>query len=413
MKLGLIGCPLGHSRSPEIHQSLIGADYRLFELQEDEVQAFLEKRDFDGLNVTIPYKQKVMPYLDRTDPLAEQCGAVNTIVCRNGILTGYNTDVIGLQQMIEAHGFDLAGLHTAILGSGGASKAAVQAVLKLGGIPHVISRTGKDGALTYAQMYAREDMFRCLINTTPVGMVPRNDETPADLSRFSHLSYVIDIVANPLRTRLQFEAKLRGIPAIGGFEMLVYQAAAADFLFTGTKPSQEDSDRCIRQLLNRQRNIVLIGMPTSGKTTLSAMLEKMTGMERIEMDEVLEETLQMPIRTCFEEKGEAWFRQAEKDLARQLRSGGGRIISSGGGVIKDEETMRYLSENGIICRISRDPGKLFPTDSRPLADSLAAVRRLAAEREPLYRKYCDIQIDNNTAPEDAAQQIVERTGIAV
>ena len=213
MKLGLIGNPLGHSWSPQIHRILIKEDYQLWQLKEDELDDFFCRRDFDGINVTIPYKQTVMKYLDEIDPAAEETGAVNCIVNRGGILKGYNTDYSGLRDMLKGHGVNLQNGRTAILGSGGASKAAQTAVKALGGRYDVISRREIPGCISYEEMYRKQAEYTCLINATPVGMYPECDDVPADLNAFSSLHHVVDIIANPLRTRLQWEAKMKGIPA--------------------------------------------------------------------------------------------------------------------------------------------------------------------------------------------------------
>lgn len=411
MKLGLIGNPLGHSWSPQIHRILIGEDYQLWQLKEDELDDFFCRRDFDGINVTIPYKQTVMKYLDEIDPAAEETGAVNCIVNRGGVLKGYNTDYSGLRDMLKGHGVNLQNGRTAILGSGGASKAAQTAVKALGGRYDVISRREIPGCISYEEMYRKQAEYTCLINATPVGMYPECDDVPADLNAFSSLHHVVDIIANPLRTRLQWEAKMKGIPYLGGFEMLVRQAADADLLFTGIKVSEEKIRECIKRLLAGRRNIVLIGMPTSGKTTLASMLREMSGRTVYEMDDEITEKLGTTIAECFADKGESYFRQIETETAAEHRSADAAVISCGGGVVKKEINMRYLGENGIIVWVNRAPRHLFPTDSRPLSTTLEQIEKLYDERVSLYERYSDITVENNGTLQEAAEEIIGKTGV--
>lgn len=410
MKLGLIGNPLGHSWSPEIHRLLTGYEYSKWPLEEKELAPFLEKHDFTGINVTIPYKKAVIPYLDEMDDTAAALGAVNCIVVRDGKLKGYNTDLTGFMRMMERNSLDVSGGLTAVLGSGGASKACMEGVRRLGGKPVTVSRTPKNGAIGYDELYARESEFTALVNATPVGMLPDTDSVPVDLAGLHHLKAVADIIANPLMTRLQFEAHCRGIPSAGGFEMLVRQAAAADLLFTGREVMEETVRSCMKTLLNARRNIVLIGMPTSGKTTLAEMLSARTGRRKVEMDDVLVERLGMPISTCFEKYGEAYFRSQETQLAKELRRTEGTIISCGGGIIKNADNMRFLHENGIVIWVDRDPSLLYPTDSRPLSSTENAVLALYRERKDLYQKYSDVAVANNGAIEDTLQKIIRITG---
>ena len=339
MKLGLIGKTLGHSWSWQIHDMLIHEHYQNWELSEDEVIPFLEKKDFTGINVTIPYKEKVMTVLDEISPTAEKIGAVNCIINRDGRLYGYNTDCDGFMELVKTAGMHMEGKHAAVLGSGGAAKAVMAGVSQLGGIPVMVSRHPHDDMISYQQMYDMQNRFSFLVNATPVGMFPHMDETPADLDVFEHLEGVVDVVANPLRTKLCFQASCKGIPSTGGLGMLVYQAAAADALFTGQKVPQERIDACLGTLLKERRNIVLIGMPTSGKSSVAQMLGKQSGQQVYDMDTLLEQQLGVSIRTCFETHGEAYFRAKETRLARELANKEGVIISCGGGIIKNPENM--------------------------------------------------------------------------
>lgn len=411
MRLGLIGHPLGHSWSPAIHQYFIHEDYQLSDLDEKQLDAFLKEKDFDGLNVTIPYKETVIPYLDELDEMAEKIGAVNCIVNDHGKLKGYNTDWIGFAEMLKHHDVDVKGKKIAVLGSGGASKAIAAALEYLGGIPYVISRRKREGVLTYEELFEREKEFPVIVNTTPVGMYPHCDDVPVDLKRFHHLEAVVDIVANPLRTRLCFEAKSLGLQTCGGFEMLVRQAFAADELFLNKKLNGSMVSSCMNALLKTRRNIVLIGMPTSGKTTVSKELGRVLKRGPVEMDAEIEKKLGTSISQCFAEKGEEYFRKTETEVAREHRQGKGEIISCGGGVIKTPETMRYLSENGLVILMTRNLDQLYPSDDRPLASSKEAVKKLYEERKPLYEKYRDVTVDNSGTIEETIQEILKVTGM--
>ncbi len=406
MKLGLIGWPLGHSWSPEIHRLLINADYRLMPLEKDELDSFFEKRDFDGINVTIPYKSEVMKYLDEIDENAKAIGAVNTIVNRGGKLIGFNTDYIGLRDMILNAGIDLSEGKTAILGSGGGSKAAVAAVKSLSGNAVIVSRNPKDGMISYEDLYAAGDEFSCIINTTPVGLHPHTDEMPVDPAKFANLKAAVDIIANPLCTKFLLEAKHREIKALGGFEMLVRQAFAADEIFLNQKLDVSMIEVCMQELYRKRRNIVLIGMPTSGKTTFSTILSRMTGKKSVEMDDEAVNILGTSIADCFMEKGEAYFRELETEIAASLYEGKGLVISCGGGVVKTPETMRLLSHNGYVIWLQRDLSQLFTTDDRPLSKRAQDLSRLYEERIPLYSKYADCVIDNTGTIEDTIRDLL-------
>lgn len=408
MKLGLIGKTLGHSWSWQIHDMLIHEHYQNWELSEDEVILFLEKKDFTGINVTIPYKEKVMTVLDEISPTAEKIGAVNCIINRDGRLYGYNTDCDGFMELVKTAGMHMEGKHAAVLGSGGAAKAVMTGVSQLGGIPVMVSRHPHDDMISYQQMYAMQNRFSFLVNATPVGMFPHMDETPADLDVFEHLEGVVDVVANPLRTKLCFQASCKGIPSTGGLGMLVYQAAAADALFTGQKVPQERIDACLGTLLKERRNIVLIGMPTSGKSSVAQMLGKQSGQQVYDMDTLLEQQLGTSIRTCFETHGEAYFRAKETRLARELASKEGVIISCGGGIIKNPENMQVLSQHGVVVWLQRN--SLFPSSDRPLSADEDSLKKLYEQRRGLYEMYSDIQVENNGTLEDTAEQILKKIG---
>ncbi|MBQ6623425.1 MAG: shikimate 5-dehydrogenase [Mogibacterium sp.] len=407
-RLGLIGKPLGHSWSPEIHKYLTGADYKLWEIDEGELPGFMKRREFDGINVTIPYKASVIEYLEEIDEAADRMGAVNCIVNRDGRLKGYNTDYIGLLKMMKRmDAADKAGGGKAvILGTGGASKAAEEACRKLGIEFEKVSRSEREGCITYEELKQRGEEFALLINATPVGMYPNEDEAPVDVSQFGSLGLVVDIVANPVRTRLCYEAEQHGIPSAGGLEMLVYQALAAEEIFTGEDLPEAKADECVEQLLAERRNIVLIGMPSSGKSTVGRLLAERLGREFIDTDDEIVSRAGRPIAEIFAEDGEAEFRKIEREVCEIFSKKSGLVIACGGGVVEFEENMRRLAYNGIIIYLDRSLELLTPTESRPLSPDKNKLAVLYERRKELYERYSDIRIRNDGSAEDAADEII-------
>lgn len=406
MKLGLIGKPLGHSWSPGIHKFLIGEDYGLWELNEHELADFFSRRDFDGINVTIPYKTAVIPYLDRVDEAAERMGAVNCVVNKGGELIGYNTDYTGLRRMIERRGITNAGGRVCILGSGGASKAAEEVCRSKGWEYDIVSRSGGAGRITYDELYDRGDDYTLLINATPVGMSPNMDECPVDMKKLEGLKYVVDIVANPLRTRLCFEASIRGIETCGGLEMLVSQALSADEIFLGEKLDEGLVSGCMSYLLKERRNIVLIGMPSSGKTTIGKIISEKSGMEFIDTDDEIIKRIGMTIPEFFEKEGEREFRRIESEVCRDLSCEQGRVIATGGGAVESEDNMRRLAYNGLLVYLDTPSELLTATDSRPLSADADKLMALYERRLPLYEGYADEGVDNSRGLEIAADEII-------
>lgn len=408
MRLGLLGYPLKQSWSRDIHAFFIHEDYAYHSLDRNEMEQFLKERNFDGINVTIPYKQMVIPYLDEISDSASQMQAVNCIANRDGKLIGTNTDSPAFRDMLVSRHIEVQGKQIAILGSGGASRAVRHAAEELGGICTIVSRTGKDGAITYEQMYEDEEKFEIVINATPVGMMPNIADTPIDLSRMHHLYAAADAVANPLRTLMIQEAEKRGLLTASGFEMLVRQAFLADEFFTGKKLNSKDIQKCIRELLYRKRNIVLIGMPTSGKSSVAAILAEKLDRPVYDMDAEIVRRINMTIPECFEKKGETYFRRAEKETAGDLSNKSGIIIAAGGGVVKDAETMMYLRSNSKVFLISRKEELLFGSKDRPLSQNTEAVQKLYTEREPLYEMYSDAIAMNNGTLEECADSIIRQ-----
>ena len=514
----LIGEHLGHSFSADIHRRFGRYDYALKELSPAELGPFLERRDFTGLNVTIPYKEAVIPYLDRLDENAAAIGAVNTVVNRDGVLWGYNTDFGGMaaalcrlsetraaecRPCLGRAAYDrpysasplslrgqfanwpwqsvpqlLQGKTVLILGTGGTSKTALAVCRALGAAELFrVSRTGREGALRYKQAFALFGVTRSypdasagstdsstplrsaqndrngtlcfgaaaplvIVNCTPVGMRPDPESAPISLESFlpchserseesvspschskpcpersrrsseepvpfPGLSGVFDCVYNPLRTRLVLEAQARGIPAAGGLYMLVKQAALACELFTGTPVEDENVDIIHNSLRREQENIVLIGMPGAGKTTVGRILAQKTGKLFVDTDEALVQRTGKAISAIFAERGEAGFRELEAAVVRELAGLSGRVVATGGGTVLREENVRLLKHYGRLVFLDRPLEALEPSSERPLGDTAEKLRKLYAERCPIYRAAADEIVSAAAAPEDTVLTMLE------
>lgn len=409
MIYGLIGEHLGHSFSAEIHARLGEEPYELKELVPEEVGPFLERGEFRAINVTIPYKQAVIPYLDGISETARAIGAVNTVVRRDGKLYGDNTDAAGLAMLLRRTGAEPAGRKVLILGTGGTSLTAKYVASSQGAREVIrVSRSGKEGAVTYEQAAAEHADAEILINTTPCGMYPRCGECPADLDLFPALKAVADAVYNPLRTNLVLEARRRGIPAEGGLFMLTAQAVRAAELFRDTEYPPETADRIFRQLMREKENMVLIGMPGSGKSTVSAALHARTGRPVVDTDALVEQKAGKPIPEIFREDGEKAFRDLESEVVAEVSARGGQVIATGGGAVLRPENVTALKRNGRLILLERPAGELTPTADRPLADTRDKMDRLWREREPVYRAAADCTVRLADTPEEAARETESR-----
>ena len=402
LRCGLLGETLGHSYSPMIHHQLGDYDYRLFEIPRDALDAFLESGDWDGLNVTIPYKKAVVPYCGALSEAAAKLQSVNTLVRRpDGTLYGDNTDLYGFLYMMRRSGIQPAGKKALVLGSGGASVTVKAALEQLGASVTVISRSGPDN---YANLDRHADA-RIIANTTPVGMYPHNGAAAVDLRQFPHCEGVLDIVYNPARTALLLQAEELGIPCAGGLSMLVAQARRSSELFTGAVMDDGVLERVERTVQGRLRNIVLIGMPGSGKTTIAAALSRALGREAVEADDLISQKAGMSIPEIFAQSGEEGFRALETEVLAEQGKRSGIILSTGGGCVTRPENYPLLHQNGVIFCLTRALSKL-PTDGRPISQS-TDLAQLYARREPLYRRFADVMVSNDGAPEDALHTIME------
>ncbi len=403
LKCGLLGEKLGHSYSPQIHSMLADYEYKLFEKSPGELEDFLKSGEFDGLNVTIPYKKSVMPYCAELSPTAAQIGSVNTIVRRSdGSLYGDNTDAFGFENLIVHNGIEVKGKKALVLGTGGASVTA-QAVLKNLGASEVvvISRKGEDNYENIAKHADAE----IIANTTPVGMYPNNGKAAVDLTQFPKLSGVLDVVYNPARTALLLQAEKLCIPCAGGLYMLVSQAKRSCELFTGKSIPDSEIDRIERVLSHQMQNIVIIGMPGSGKTAVSTMLAERLGRKIFDTDTIVSEKAGMTIPEIFAAQGEAGFRKLETEATAEVGKLSGNIISTGGGVVTVADNYELLHQNGVIVWIERDTNKLA-RDGRPISLS-SDLNELYAARLPLYERFADIKADNNGDINDTVNAIME------
>ena len=405
---GCIGKKLTHSFSKEIHARLADYTYELIELSEEEIAPFFEQKAFAAINVTIPYKQTVIPFLHEVSPIAQRIGAVNTVVNRDGRLYGYNTDYYGMKALIEKAGIALHGKKVLILGTGGTSKTARVVAEDLGAVEILtVSRRPRESCITYEEAKAAHRDAQVIINTTPSGMYPDCDGQPVDLSGFDALEGVIDAVYNPLNTNLVLEARKKGAKAEGGLYMLVMQAVVAVERFLDIKIPQEKADAVYASILAAKQNIVLTGMPGSGKSTVGRLLQ-IEGFEFIDTDAEIEKRCGCAIRELIESKGEKAFRDLESEVIWDVSSKGCRIISTGGGAILREENVHCLRRNGNLFFLNADLGRLRATQDRPLSNTDEKLAALYAQRMPIYEASADVVVPDMPTPEEEAAYIIKK-----
>lgn len=412
MKYGCIGERLGHSFSKEVHSALNDYEYQLCEVARDDLDSFMVRQDFTAINVTIPYKERVIPHLKYIDGHAEAIGAVNTVVNRGDGLYGYNTDFYGLERLLAHAGVDPKGKKIIILGTGGTSKTAYAVSVALGATEVIkVSRNPTEGEIGYDRLYSHHTDADILINTTPIGMYPDCYCCPVELSKFHKLSGVIDAVYNPLRTVLVSEAKMRGIPAEGGLYMLVAQGVRASEIFLDTVYPKGELDRVFNKILSSKENIVLIGMPASGKTSVGGIIAKALGREFIDTDSLVENEMGMTIPEIFARLGEEAFRDAESRAVRLASSKTSSVIATGGGAILRPENVAALKQNGRVYFLDRSTELLIPTSDRPLALDRKAIEERYKERYPIYTSCADAVISADGSACDVANQIIEKHGV--
>lgn len=404
---GLLGEKLGHSFSPALHKALAGYDYALLPTPRDAVEDLLRKREFRGLNVTLPYKQAVIPLCDEVDPRALAIGAVNTIVNRNGRLIGYNTDIDGFRYMAKRAGVELSGKKVLILGSGGTSRTVQTAAKELNAAEIiVISRTGENNY----QNLSRHSDAEVIVNTTPVGMYPNCGQSPVDLALFPRLTGVLDVVYNPLRTALICQAEALGIPCSAGLPMLASQAWRAAEHFTGETIPALRMELVLATLTRSLENIVLIGMPGCGKTTVGKLLADAMGRDFVDVDSMIEARAEKPIPAIFAEDGEAVFRNLESKCIREAGARTGCVIATGGGAVTREENYAPLHQNGTIVHLTR-PIDLLPTEGRPISQGTDRFL-LWQQRKTLYVRFADLTVANTATPEETVDRIKKELRIS-
>ena len=458
-KYGCIGKKLTHSFSKEIHAKLADYVYELIELTEDEIPSFFDKKEFSAINVTIPYKQTVIPYLDSISAIAERIGAVNTIVNKNGTLYGYNTDYYGMKALIERVGIEIKNKKVLILGTGGTSKTARVVSTDLGASEILtVSRKKTDEFITYEEAILKHTDANVIINTTPSGMYPDCESKPIDIRTFQQLDGVIDAVYNPLCTNLVLDAKQRGIKSEGGLYMLVMQAIVAVEKFLDTTIQKEVADQVYASVFASKENIILTGMPGSGKSTVGKLLhmnaeqtishlqmprtlddsdeilvsdedEKQplisceticitknvtkripnihfTDFEFIDTDTEVEKRCGCSIKELINTKGELYFRNLETEIIKEVSSSNCRIIATGGGTILREENVRCLKQNGKIFFINANMKRLQATDNRPLSDTCEKLEKLYHERIDIYKQTADVIVPDMETPNAEANYII-------
>ena len=395
MKCYLIAKKLGHSFSKLIHNELAEYEYEHKELEENELDAFFTKKDFDGLNVTIPYKQTVMKYLDEISPEAKRIGAVNTIVNRGGKLIGHNTDYYGFMYEIKEAGAEIEGKDVVILGRGGASKTVVCVCEDLGAKSVRLLIRDSDP----------EDFYdgQIVINATPVGMFPDTGKSVVDITKFTKCEAVLDLVYNPSNTKIILDAKRMGIKTANGLGMLVSQAKKACEIFTDSEISDEKIDSIKKIIEFKTKNIVLVGMPGGGKTTVGKILANLTGKEFTDSDDEITKLGKSPAEIIRSE-GETAFRKVESEVLSELCKKSGLVIATGGGCVTIENNHDILRQNGYVVFVEREL-KNLATDGRPLSTD---VEKLWQVREPLYRSASDITVKSAEIPEKTAEEILKR-----
>lgn len=411
MTFGLIGKTLIHSYSKEIHELLGKYEYDLLSFSPEEMKEFIKKREFDGLNITIPYKKDVIPLCDSISDLAKKIGAVNTLYWKSGELIGHNTDYEGFLYAARRANISFKNNTVLILGSGGTSLTARLAALS-SGAKHVIiasrnktniSETPTKEILSQSQVktvsYEELDEIRneidVIINTTPVGTFPNNLKSVISLDDFKSSKAVIDVIYNPFKTKLLLDAQRLGIKYTNGLPMLVAQATASAGYFLGTPGAFESENENIISKLERHiQNIVLIGMPGCGKSTIGKIISSLTGKKFIDMDEEIEKEAEMSIPEIFDKEGEKGFRIRESAVATRFGKEKGLVISTGGGTVLKQENIDALKQNGIIIHIKRD-AETLATKGRPLSKDLKTLKDMEKKRLPYYETAADITFDNS------------------
>jgi len=427
MKYGLLGEKLGHSFSKILHEQIGNDSYELIEIEKDKVDRFLSEADFDGINVTIPYKETAMAFCEN-DEISADIGCVNTLHKKDGHIYGYNTDCLGFAYLASTIGIDWKGKKVVILGSGGTSKTASYVAYKSGASKiTIVSRKATENVTDSGwrskcihSTYEKEGEWSdadIIVNTTPVGMYPNNEGMPIDLDMFSDPKAVLDVIYNPLETRLVLEAKKRGIPASCGLAMLVAQGWYSEQIWmkndislkiedTISDEAKQEIDNITKTIKKQKQNIVLIGMPGSGKSTIGKALAKELNREFVDTDEAFYIKYGITPEQCINENGVDDFREKESIVVKEEAASGGIILATGGGAVLREDNQMALSQNGFIVFLNRDPKKLA-TDGRPLSQQ-NGVMKLYEQRMPIYKSFMDVEVEVCDDPEETLKTLLKK-----
>ena len=409
MKYYLIGYPLNYSCSPIIHKAFNrNVDYSIKVLKEEELAGFIKNKDFAGLNVTIPYKEKVIAYLDELDKSASSIKAVNTIINYNGKLVGYNTDYYGVLNTFKNHKVDVKDKVVMILGSGGTYKTCIVVCQDLCAKEVIgVSRFEKDGFITYLEAMKRNDV-QILINATPVGTMPNVENSPIELSNFTSLECVLDMIYNPIHTQLLIDAEGRKVKTINGLMPLVYQAGKAEELFLNTKFTQNKYHKAYYKMLKNYSSVALIGLPGSGKSHIGKLLAKKLKYRFIDTDTEISRMEKLSIAEIFEKYGEEYFRIKEEELIKKISLKQRVVISTGGGMIENPILMKYLKYNSKIVYLEREMDESLFDGRRPKLKNKTDYIALKNKRLPLYKKYADVEILNDQKNDLVVERIMEK-----
>lgn len=408
MEYGCIGEKLGHSFSKEIHNALASYEYSLKELKREELPEFFKNKDFKAINVTIPYKQDVIEYLDWISDEAKSINAVNTIVNKDGKLYGYNTDFYGLKALIERENVSLKGKKVAVLGSGGTSNTAFAVANFLESLSVLkVSRNNKDGYITYDELYEKYSDCEIIINTTPCGMFPKTGVSAVDLEKLPKVEAVFDAVYNPLNSKLILDAKVKNITAVGGLYMLVSQAAYAVEKFIEAPVDNAKVEDIFKNIYKQKMNIALIGMPASGKTSVGKVLSERLNKAFVDSDDEIVKVENKNIPEIFAKFGEAYFRNVEKSVIKEISMLNSQVISTGGGAVLNPENIENLKANSRIYFLDRPLDMLITTQDRPLSSKRADLEKRYDERYELYKSSADVIIDGGKSVEEVAKMIEE------
>lgn len=409
MEYGLIGEKLTHSFSPEIHKILGNRDYGLIELPENKLQDFINTKHFKGINVTIPYKKKVIPLLDYVDPVALKIGAVNTILNDHGVLKGFNTDTLGLLYLLNANKINIRDKIVLVLGTGGTSNTAYTVCKELNAKKIIkVSRTKTQNVIDYdvaVQKYSNS--VSCIINTTPCGMYPNINATPIDVKSFTKLESVVDVIYNPLQTELLMQAKDLGLKAVGGLYMLVAQAVYSSEYFLSKKYQRVTIHELCENMIKKKYNVVLTGMPGSGKTSVGKALAKKLNKKFIDIDDEIQKQKGLSPGEYINIYGEEAFRNKESQIISQVALNNGIVIATGGGSVLKSENVKELKRNGRLYFLNRSLDKLIPTEDRPLSNSYDSLLDLYKKRFSIYQGTADVIIPNDLTVEKTVQTLYE------